>query len=80
MSTMEHTRMSHKLLTLERTIESLNGQLEAVRGELRQAVTPPMPQRPWKQLVWFKSGQEFMSAVCNRHVRPNIKVVPHAGA
>ena len=74
------TRMTDRLVSLERTIDSLNGQLQEVRCELHQSKVQPLPVRFWRNLVVFKSGQEYMSAVCNRKVRPNRKVVSHDGS
>lgn len=74
------TRMTNRLVDLERTIDSLNGQLREVRSELQHSKQQPLPVRFWRNLVGFKSGQEYMSAVCNRKVRPNTKVVTHAGS
>ncbi|MGA6828453.1 hypothetical protein ACO9S2_12655 [Nitrospira sp. NS4] len=80
MLTVGQTRMTDRLVSLERTIDSLNGQLQEVRCELHQSKIQPLPVRFWRNLVGFKSGQEYMSAVCNRKVRPNRKVVSHDGS
>jgi len=69
--------MTDRLVSLERTIDSLNGQLREVRWELGQAKAEPLPVRLWRNLVGGKSEQEYMSTVCNRNVRPNTKVVVH---
>lgn len=69
------TRMADRLISLERTIDSLNGQLQEVRSELQHAKGQPL--RFWHSLVRVTSGQVYMSAVCNRRIRPNIKVVSH---
>jgi hypothetical protein len=39
----------------------------------------PLPVRWWRTLVPHK-GDLFMSTVCNRRIRPNTKVVSHAGS
>lgn len=76
----EQTRMVGRLVDLERTIDSLTGQLQEVRCELHQAKVQPLPIRFWRNLVRLKSGQEYMSTVCNRKVRPNTKVVSYASS
>ncbi len=68
-----------RLVDLERTVDSLNAQLREMQWELCRAKAKPLSVRLWKNLVNFKGGQEFMSAVCNRHVRPNTKMASHAG-
>ena len=67
-----------RLVDLERTVDSLNGQLRKMQWDLYQAKAEPLPTRLWRNLVSLKGGQEFMSAVCNRCVRPNTKVVSYA--
>ena len=69
-----------RLVDLERTVDSLNGQLREMQWELYRAKEEPLPVRLWRTLVSPKSGQEFMSAVCNRRFRPNTKVVSHVGS
>jgi hypothetical protein len=67
-----------RLVDLERTVDSLNGQLREIQGDLYRAKAEPLPVRLWRNLVNLKGGQEFMSAVCNRCARPNTKMVSHA--
>jgi hypothetical protein len=67
-----------RLIDLERTVDSLNGQLRELQWELYQAKAELLPVRLWRNLVGLKGGQEFMSAVCNRRARPNTKMVSHA--
>ena len=66
-----------RLIDLERTVDFLNGQVRKMQGELHRAKAVPIPIRLWRNLVGRKGGQEFMSAVCNRCVRPNTKLVSH---
>jgi len=73
-------RMTDRLVDLERTIDSLTGQLQEVRCELHQAKVQPLPVRFWRNFVRLKSGQEYMSAVCSRKVRPNTKVGSYASS
>lgn len=72
--------VTERLVSLERTIDSLNGQLREVRWELGHAKAEPLPVRLWRNLVGSRSEQEYMSTVCNRNVRPNTKVVSYGGS
>ena len=67
-----------RLIDLEHTVESLNGELRKIQGDLYRTKTEPFSTRLWRSLVSPKGGQEFMSAVCNRCARPNTKLVSHA--
>lgn len=67
-----------RLVDLERTVDSLNGQLREMQWDLYRAKAEPLPVRLWRNLVSLKGGREFMSAVCNRCARPNTKLVSHA--
>ncbi len=72
--------VTDRLVSLERTIDSMNVQLRDVRWELGHAKAEPLPIRLWRNLVGGRSEQEYMSTVCNRNVRPNTKVVSHGDA
>lgn len=67
-----------RLVDLERTVDSLNGQLREVQWKLYRAKAEPLSMRLWRNLVSPKGGREFMSAVCNRRARPNTRMVVHA--
>jgi len=69
--------MTDRLGDLERTVDSLNGQLREVQWELQQTKAEPLAVRLWRTLLPHKGGGVFMSAVCNRRIRPNMKVVVH---
>ena len=69
---------TNRLVDLERTVDSLNGRLREMQGELYRAKAEPLPVRLWRNLASLKGGQEFMSAVCNQRARPNRKMVSHA--
>ena len=64
-----------RLVDLERTVDFLNGQVRKMQRELYRAKSEPLSVRLWRNLVSRKGGQEFMSAVCNRRVRPNTKMI-----
>ncbi len=70
---------TERLIDLERTVDSLNGQLRKMQWDLYRAKSEPLPIRLWRNLVSLKGRQEVMSTVCNRWPRPNTKVVSHAG-
>jgi hypothetical protein len=78
MSTAGRLFGADRLVDLERTVDSLNDQLREMQGELCRAKAKPFTVRLWKNLVHLKGGQEFMSDVCNRHARPNIKMASYA--
>lgn len=80
MSTAGRLLATDRLIDLERTVDSLNGQLREMQGELYRAKAKPFTVRVWLNLVNPKGGQEFMSAVCNQRYRPNTKVGPHVGS
>jgi hypothetical protein len=80
MRTAERSLTADRLGDLERTVDSLNGQLRGVQWELQQTKAERLTVRLWRTLVHHKDDAAFMSAVCNRRVRPNTKVVPHAGS
>jgi hypothetical protein len=78
MLTGENSIGTDRLVDLERTVDSLNGQLRKMQWDLYRAKAEPLPVRLWRNLVSLKGGQEFMSAVCNRRARPNTKMVSYA--
>jgi hypothetical protein len=69
--------MINRLGDLERTVDSLNGQLREVQWELQRSKTEPLAVRLWRTLLPYRDGRIFMSAVCNRRIRPNTKLVSH---
>jgi hypothetical protein len=58
-------------------VDFLNGQVRKMQRELYRAKSEPLSVRLWRNLVSRKGGQEFMSTVRNRRVRPNMKLVSH---
>ncbi len=73
------TATKERLMDLERTVDTMNGRLRDMQWELRQAKGHSLTERFWKNLIGFRQGSEFMSAVCNRQVRPNTKMVDYVG-
>lgn len=80
MIAMEREIAKERLNDLERTVDVLNGRLKDMQWELQQAKGQSLTERFWKNLMGSRQGREFMSAVCNRRVRPNTKVVNHVGS
>ena len=73
------TMTKERLIDLQRTVDTLQGRVQDMQSELRQAKRPPA-ERWWKNLLGAKQGNTFMSACCNRRVRPNTKMVSYAAA
>ncbi|HSC55689.1 MAG TPA: hypothetical protein VLC51_00725 [Nitrospira sp.] len=68
-----------RLMDLERTVDTLNGRLRDMQCKLGEAKGHSLTERLWKNLLGPRQGSEFMSAVCNRQVRPNTKMVNYVG-
>ena len=75
MAMSEQVLTKERLIDLERTVDVLNSQLRDMQSELRQAQGMSVRERLWKNVLSPWQGRVFMSAVCNRRVRPNTKVV-----
>jgi hypothetical protein len=73
--------IGERLGDLERTVDVLHGSLREVRQELKHARQGSLAVRLWRTVVAPGNTRECMSdVVCNRRIRPNTKVVIHAGA
>jgi hypothetical protein len=68
-----------RLKDLEQTVNALNGQLRDMQWELQQSKGSSMKERLWGNLLSPRHGV-YMSAVCNRRIRPNTKVTHEASA
>ncbi len=77
--TEQNVVTKERLMDLERTVDTLNGQLRKMQWELQQAKAGSLTERFWKNLMSPLQGSEFMLAFCNRRVRLNTKVVDHVG-
>lgn len=69
-----------RLMELERTVDVLNGQLREMQWELQQAKGNSLTERFWTNVMSPWQSCAFMSAVCNRRIRPNTKVVHDDGS
>lgn len=79
MTGMRQEITKERVMNLERTVDTLHIHLRDMQWELRQTRGQSLTERLWKNLLNVRPGNEFMSAVCNRRVRPNTKVVDHVG-
>ncbi len=69
---------NERLIDLQRTVQTLQGRVQDMQWELRQAQRRSLSERWWKTLLGSRQ-KAFMSACCNRRVRPNTKMVDYAG-
>lgn len=67
-----------RLWELERTVNVLNGQLRDMQCELQQTKASTMRERLWGNWLMPQQRLVYMSAVCNRRIRPNTKVIRRA--
>jgi hypothetical protein len=68
-----------RLIDLERTVSVLNGRLLDLQWELQRTKTFSLTERLWRNLVSGRQGSRYMSTVCSRRVRPNMKVGNYVG-
>ena len=78
MSLSESSSAKDRLRELERTVSALNGQLRDMQWELQQTKGSSIKARLWGNLLGPRKSRVYMSAVCNRRVRPNTKVTHSA--
>ncbi|MFO0705502.1 MAG: hypothetical protein U0412_01505 [Nitrospira sp.] len=72
--------VSDRLFEVERAVKAFDGQLREARLGLAATRTAPLTTRLWRNLIGARFQDIYMSAVCNRNVRPNTKIVSHVGA
>ena len=68
-----------RLMDLQRTVETLEGRVQDMQWQLLQAQRSSLTERWWRNLLGVRQNNAFMSACCNRRVRPNTKMVDYAG-
>lgn len=61
-----------QLMDLERTVAALDNRLQSIQRGLRRSTADSLVER-FRSLLRSKQGSQFMSTVCNRHVRLNTK-------
>jgi hypothetical protein len=69
---------TERLRDLQRAVNTLQGCVQDMQWELRQSHRHSLAQRWWRNLLGARQGGAFMSACCNRRVRPNTKTVDYA--
>jgi len=65
-----------QLMDLERTVAALDNRLQSIQRGLQQSTAGSLVER-FRSLLWSKQRGQYMSAVCNRHVRLNTKLMSH---
>jgi hypothetical protein len=65
-----------QLMDLERTVAALDNRLQSIQQGLQRSTADSLVER-FRNLLRPKQGSQFMSAVCNRHVRSNTKLTRH---
>ena len=75
---MHMAATKERLMDLQRTVDTLQGRVQDMQWELRQTQRHSLAQRWWRNLLGARQGDAFMSACCNRRVRPNTKMVDYA--
>lgn len=73
MTTMDQRLAHSRLLDLERVVELLNGQLLALQRQLHQANSYSSGEQLRSNFFSLRRNRLFMSAICNRRIRPNTK-------
>jgi len=67
-------RLAHsRLMDLERVVELLHGQMHALQRELDQSRSWSSSGQLRSNFLSLRRNHQFMSAICNRRIRPNTK-------
>jgi len=77
MTAMEQRLTHSRLMDLERVVELLNGQLHALQRELDQTQHWSSAGQLRSNFFSLRRNHQFMSAICNRRIRPNTKGPGH---
>ena len=72
------TMTKERLIDLQRTVDTLQGRVQDMQWELQQTKRQTA-ERWWRNLLGAKHSNTFMSACCNRRVRPNTRMMDYAG-
>ncbi|CUS33601.1 hypothetical protein COMA2_130141 [Candidatus Nitrospira nitrificans] len=65
-----------QLMDLERTVAALDNRLQSIQRGLGRSTPGSLVER-FRSLLRPKQRNQFMSTVCNRHVRLNTKLTNH---
>ena len=76
LSTESISLTKDQLMDLERTVAALDNRLQSIQRGLRRSA-PGSLAECFRSLLRPKQGSQFMSTVCNRHVRLNTKLTSH---
>lgn len=68
-----------RLMNLQRTVDTLQGRVQDMQWELRHAQRRTLSEGWWRNLLGTRQANTFMSACCNRRVRPNTRMMDYAG-
>jgi hypothetical protein len=77
MTTIEQHLANGSLRELERVVEMLSGQLRVLQQELHQATGWSSAWQLRNNWLSLRRNHLFMSAICNRRIRPNTKQPSH---
>ncbi len=80
MAMMEQYLGNSRFMDAERVIELLDGQLRIWRQELHQAKSWSSTGQLQNTVLNLRRDRLYMSAICNQHIRPNIKEAHHDAA
>ncbi len=80
MAMMQQHMATSRLMDLERVVEMLNGQLRALQQELHKATRWSSGGQLRQNLLSLRRNHLFMSAICNRRIRPNTKEPLHGAS
>ena len=73
MTTTEQRLAHSRLMDLERVVDLLNGQVHALQRELHQNHSWSSSGQLQSNFISLRRNRLFMSAICNRRIRPNTK-------
>ena len=76
---MHMAATKERLMDLQRTVDTLQTRVQDMQWQLRHVQRRTLSERWWRNLLGTRPAKTFMSACCNRRVRPNTKTVDDAG-
>ena len=77
MVTTEHAPLTKdQLIDLERSVAALDIRLQCIQWGLQRGTASSLAKR-FRSFMRPTQGNQFMSTVCNQHIRSNTKLVNH---
>lgn len=77
MVTTEHAPLTKdQLIDLERSVAALDIRLQCIQWGLQRGTASSLAKR-FRSFMRPTRGNQFMSTVCNQHIRSNTKLVNH---